>query len=73
MTSLFGTAPEDAEVAVIVRRAIENLSALGASVSEVTIPGFDALLQGTSTINAEFKFDLMDFLGRFPGAPMKNL
>ena len=73
LTSMFGTAPEDAEVAGIVRHAIENLSALGASVSEVTVAGLDALMQGTSVINAEFKFDLMDFLGRFPGAPVKNL
>jgi Asp-tRNA(Asn)/Glu-tRNA(Gln) amidotransferase A subunit family amidase len=73
VTSMFGTAPEDAEVARIVRRAIEILGALGANVSEVVIPGVDDLLQGTSVINAEFKFDLMDFLGRFPGAPVKNL
>jgi Asp-tRNA(Asn)/Glu-tRNA(Gln) amidotransferase A subunit family amidase len=73
VTSLFGAAPEDAEVAALVHKAIEDLEHLGVSVSEVTIPGYDELIQGTSVINAEFKFDLLDFLRKFPGAPMKSL
>lgn len=28
---------------------------------------------GTSVINAKFKFDLMDFLARYPGAPVRTL
>src|SRR6185369_16356917 len=35
LTPLFGTAPEDEEVGKIVRKAIENLAALGATVSEI--------------------------------------
>ena len=73
VTSLFGTAPEDAEVAALVHKALADFEALGVSVSDVVIPGYDELIQGTSVINAEFKFDLLDFLRQFPGAPMKSL
>jgi Asp-tRNA(Asn)/Glu-tRNA(Gln) amidotransferase A subunit family amidase len=73
VTSLFGSAPEEAEVGGIVRGAIDVMRHLGASVSEITIPGFDDLMQGTSVINAEFKFDLMDYLAQFPGAPVRSL
>jgi Asp-tRNA(Asn)/Glu-tRNA(Gln) amidotransferase A subunit family amidase len=73
VSSLFGSAPEDEEVATIVRKAIENLGVLGANVVDLTIPDYDAVMRNTSVINAEFKFDLMDFLGRFPLAPVKSL
>jgi Asp-tRNA(Asn)/Glu-tRNA(Gln) amidotransferase A subunit family amidase len=73
VTSLFGSAPEDAEVGGIVRDAIDVMRRLGASVSEITIPGYDELMRGTSVIDAEFKFDLMDYLAQFPGAPVRSL
>jgi amidase len=73
VTTLFGNAPEDAEVADIVRQAIEVLRHLGAQISEITIPNYDELMAGTSVINAEFKFDLLDYLATFPGAPVKTL
>jgi amidase len=73
VTSLFGSAPEDAEVGGIVRDAIDVMRHLGASVSEIAIPGYEELMQGTSVINAEFKFDLMDYLAQFPGAPVRSL
>jgi len=46
---------------------------IGAETKEVSIAEYDAVMQGTSVINAEFKFDLMDFLARYPTAPMKTL
>jgi amidase len=70
---LFGTAPEDQEVAAVVNEALENIKALGAGVVEVPFPGLDETLQNTSTINAEFKFDLLDFLGKYPAAPVHTL
>jgi len=73
LTANFGNALQDAEVADIVRRAIERLRSIGARVSEVTIPGFDELLQGSSVLNAEFKFDLLDFLAKYPKAPVHSL
>jgi Asp-tRNA(Asn)/Glu-tRNA(Gln) amidotransferase A subunit family amidase len=42
-------------------------------VVDVVLPGFDELIMGTSVINAEFKFDLMDFLARYPAAPVRTL
>jgi Asp-tRNA(Asn)/Glu-tRNA(Gln) amidotransferase A subunit family amidase len=72
-TPLLGSAPEDEEVAAIVRGAIDATRRLGASVVDVVLPGFDELIMGTSVINAEFKFDLMDFLARYPAAPVRTL
>jgi amidase len=73
LAQLFGTAPEDAEVGRLVRDAINTTERLGVNVVDVGIPAFDDMLSGTSVINAEFKFDLMDFLARFPNAPMHSL
>jgi Asp-tRNA(Asn)/Glu-tRNA(Gln) amidotransferase A subunit family amidase len=72
LTPYFGTAPEDGEVGAIVRKAVGDLGSLGARVSEVAPDGFEALLQGTSVINAEFKFNLLDFLAKFR-APARSL
>ena len=74
LTPYFGTAAEDGEVGAIVRKAVGELGNLGARVSEVSPDGFDALLQGTSVINAEFKFNLLDFLAKFRGpVPARSL
>jgi amidase len=73
LTPLFGTAPEDGEVAAVVRQAIKAFPGIGIEVVEVTIPGLDDLLQGTSVINAEFKFQLMDFLQQYQRAPVHSL
>src|SRR5262249_49459701 len=70
---LFGSAPEDEEVARIVRSAVDEIGALGAGVVDVPYAGLDDLLRDTSVINAEFKFDLQDFLARFPAAPVHSL
>ena len=71
--ALFGAAPEDAEVGGIVRRAIDVLRGLVGGVFEITIPGYDEALQGAGVIGFEFKFDLMDYLAPFPGAPVHSL
>jgi Asp-tRNA(Asn)/Glu-tRNA(Gln) amidotransferase A subunit family amidase len=73
LTPLFGTAPEDDEVARIVRDAVEDIRSLGAGVVEVPFAALDDLLRDTSVINAEFKFDLQDFLATFPSAPVHTL
>jgi Asp-tRNA(Asn)/Glu-tRNA(Gln) amidotransferase A subunit family amidase len=72
LTPLFGNAPEDEEVARIVRNAVDDIRSLGAGVVEVTAD-LDEMLRDTSVINAEFKFDLQDFLARFPSAPVHSL
>jgi Asp-tRNA(Asn)/Glu-tRNA(Gln) amidotransferase A subunit family amidase len=73
LTPLFGTAPEDAEVAEIVRSAITRLRELGADTTDRDVPGLQALLQNTSVINAEFKFDLLDYFAAHPNAPVHSL
>lgn len=70
---LFGSAPEDEEVARIVRATLDDLHSLGAGVVEVPFPELDDLLRNTSVINAEFKFDLLDFLSAYPTAPVHSL
>jgi Asp-tRNA(Asn)/Glu-tRNA(Gln) amidotransferase A subunit family amidase len=73
LTSLFGTAPEDQEVAGLVRKAISTFSSQGIEVVDATVPNLDDLMQGTSVINAEFKFQLMDFLQQYQRAPVHSL
>jgi amidase len=73
LDALFGNAPEDEEVATIVRSALSSLRRDGVDVVEATVPELDSLLQGTSVINAEFKFQLRDFLAGFPRAPVHSL
>src|SRR3954447_22158045 len=70
---LFGGAPEDEEVARIVREAVDIFRSLGAGVVDVPYGELDELLRDSSVINAEFKFDRQDFLAKFPSAPMHSL
>ncbi len=71
--TLFGTAPEDDEVAGLVRKALDGMKAQGAEVVEVTVPGLDDLLRDSSVIGDEFKFDLAAYLAKQPNAPVKSL
>ena len=71
--SLFGAAPEDTEGGDLVRKALDAMSDRGASVIDVPLTGLDSAIQGSSVINTEFKFDLMDYLARYPNAPVHSL
>jgi amidase len=73
LKTLFGEAPEDEEVAGIVRKALEAMQKQGAETIEVTVPGLSDLLRDSSLINAEFKFDLLDYLAANPDAPIRSL
>ena len=73
LRSLFGTAPEDDEVAGIMRKALDGLKAQGAEILDVTVPGMDDLLRDGSLIGDEFKFDLAEYLAKEPNAPVKSL
>lgn len=75
LTNLFGTDPEDAEVAGVVRAAITEMRGLGAEVVEVTIPDLAAMLAGTfsSVLAMDFKFDIGAYLSSRPGTPVKSL
>jgi Asp-tRNA(Asn)/Glu-tRNA(Gln) amidotransferase A subunit family amidase len=73
LTPLFGNTPEDEEVARIVRDALEDIRSLGAGIVEMPFAAVEDLLRDTSVINAEFKFDLQDFLAKYPAAPVHTL
>jgi amidase len=73
LRSYWGTAPEDDEVAGILRKALDGFKAQGAEVIDVSVPGLDDLLRDSSVIADEFKFDLADYLSRQPNAPVKSL
>jgi amidase len=73
LKNLFGAAQEDEEAGAVVHRAIETMKKRGAEIVDVTIPGLDEQLAGSSVIDAEFKFDLMDYLGQFANAPAHSL
>jgi amidase len=73
LKNLFGTAADDNEVNTINRKALEAMKAAGAQIEDVTVAGLDDLLRGSSVINSEFKFDLIDYLAQFPAAPVHSL
>jgi len=73
LRALFGTAPEDDEVANLVRKALDGMKAQGAEVIEITVPGMDDLMRDSSVIADEFKFDLAAYLAKQPDAPVKSL
>jgi hypothetical protein len=73
LMALWGTAPEDDEVAGIIRKALDGMKAQGAEVVDLTVPGLDDLLRESSVINDEFKFDLAAYLAKQPNAPVKSL
>ena len=73
VASLFGDAPEDAEVAGIVRASLDIAKARGAVVVEMPMPNLTELLRATSVIDAEFKFDLADYLAAASNPPVRSL
>lgn len=73
LTSLFGTELDDQEGARVVRSAIASMAARGAVAVDVVIPGLDSLVNSSSVIDYEFKFDLIDFLARVPGSHVSGL
>jgi amidase len=73
LRSLWGSAPEDDEVAGVLRRALDSMKTHGVEVIDVTVPGLDDLLRDSSVIADEFKFDLMAYLAKHPNAPVKSL
>jgi Asp-tRNA(Asn)/Glu-tRNA(Gln) amidotransferase A subunit family amidase len=63
----------DRDIADSIRATARAMSALGAEVIDVSIPDLDSLLAGSGVIPFEFKWDLMDYLARSPGAPVGTL
>jgi amidase len=63
----------DGEILDTVRSAIRAMKAAGADTVRVNIVGFDSLFANTSVINFEHKYDMIDYLARTPGSPIKSI
>ncbi len=73
MKEMFGSLPDDDEVTAIDRRALEAMAKAGAEVVDVVMHGVDDQMRLSSVIDAEFKFDLIQYLSRWPNAPVHSL
>lgn len=62
LTEFFGTAPEDGEVAMVVRRAIDEMKTLGATAFDVDVPDLAKLVAAANLLTQELKFYLGDYL-----------
>ena len=62
LTEFFGAAPEDQEVALVVRNAIEEMKAQGSTIVEVVIPDLAKLLAASNLLTQELKTYLGDYL-----------
>jgi hypothetical protein len=49
------------------------MKANGATIIDVSIADFDSLMAGSSVINTETKFDLIDYLRTVPNAPVRSM
>lgn len=70
---LFGDASDDQEVIRVVRASIEEFKKEGASAVSVPMPDLLTALDGSSTINAEFKEDLAIYLAKNGDPPVHSL
>lgn len=73
LTAYFGDAPEDQEVARIIRASLDETKKAGATVIDVSIPELAEAIRNSSVIDIEFKEDLAEYLGKRPGSPVKSL
>jgi len=62
LTEFFGTAPEDQEVASVVRAAIDEMKARGATAIAVEIPELAKLVAAANLLSQELKVYLGDYL-----------
>jgi len=73
VNEMFGSAPGDQEVGVIVRRAIEEMRSQGATPVDVSIPNLNAQLAASNLLTQELKFYLGDYLKKTPGASVASV
>ena len=71
--SLFGAEADDREVAGLVQKAVDEITKGGADTIDVVVPGLDDLLRDSSMIDADFKFDLADYLTKSDNPPVHSL
>jgi Asp-tRNA(Asn)/Glu-tRNA(Gln) amidotransferase A subunit family amidase len=59
---LFGSAPDDQDVAVVVRRAIDEMRSRGAIGVEIAVPDLTRLIAAANLLSQELKAYLNDYL-----------
>lgn len=62
LAEFFGSAPEDEEVARVVRRAIEEMNARGGTIIDIVIPDLAKLIAASNLLTQELKVYLGDYL-----------
>jgi amidase len=72
LTEFFGAAPEDNEVATVVRRAIDDMKARGATVVDVVIPDLAPQLTASNLLTQELKAYLGAYLRTTPKARVQS-
>jgi Asp-tRNA(Asn)/Glu-tRNA(Gln) amidotransferase A subunit family amidase len=77
LAALLGTDPADAEVASVLRGAVDEMKGQGVEIVDVAIPGLGDLLtdraNGFLVLRQDFKFDLNAYLAARPSAPVRTL
>jgi amidase len=77
VTNLFVQAPEDMEIATVVKAALDEMKGYGADIVEITIPGLTELLTdrfgGNLVLRHDFKFDFNSYLAAHPTTPVRSL
>jgi Asp-tRNA(Asn)/Glu-tRNA(Gln) amidotransferase A subunit family amidase len=73
LVELFEDDSAEAGVVRVVDEALAELTAAGAEIVDVTVPGLSALTSRAAVINYEFKHDFIDYLQANPGAPVASL
>ena len=72
LTEFFGSAPEDQEVGAVVRRAIDEMKAHGATAVDVAVPDLAAQLTASNLLTQELKFYLGAYM-RMSSAPVASV
>lgn len=62
LSEFFGNAPEDEEVAAVVRRAVDEMKTLGATTVNVAVPELAKLIAAANLLTQELKVYLGDYL-----------
>jgi amidase len=62
LTEFFGTAPEDGEVAAVVRRSVDEMKARGATAVDINVPELAKLVAAANLLSQELKAYLGAYL-----------
>lgn len=69
----FGSAPEDNDVGSVVRRAIEDMKARGATTVDIVVPNLAQQLTASNLLSQELKFYLGAYLRTSPRSPVRSV